>query len=336
MVLESEVVLTKMKLFNNFHEKLLNNDSLSTLSMSVSEHDISEPVKATERNSDRDNMPGQPLMESNSDYLSSIFSDSQLPRLFKFESEDSGVELPSGANSPSTPTGSEQSFVVHSRESSCDSCNLNTPIPTPDPLLILQQCSEPTEIENRKDTPCTPVDTQECVLVQSEVQLSSKVVRVELYITEEGMEMERAQHGALGVTSRQSDGTSGQLEENTVVTEGVHSDNIRPRSQSSTRACDNMAGVDFEQQALRKSMTSDSLEEYMEECCKLSEVMAFSPFMLFTLKLLTHDTIIIKHTDFAFVFKIQFYVRTIKGSFKESDLNYCKLQLCHLYIKTLI
>lgn len=40
---------------------------------------------------------------------------------YKFETEDSGVELPSGTNSPSTPTGSEKSFVVHRRDSSCDS-----------------------------------------------------------------------------------------------------------------------------------------------------------------------------------------------------------------------
>ncbi|XP_078268876.1 uncharacterized protein LOC144600868 isoform X2 [Rhinoraja longicauda] len=42
-------------------------------------------------------------------------------KLYKSESEDSGAEFPSGANSPLTPSGSEQSLVIHRRVSSCDS-----------------------------------------------------------------------------------------------------------------------------------------------------------------------------------------------------------------------
>ncbi|XP_041737227.2 uncharacterized protein LOC121569937 [Coregonus clupeaformis] len=275
-VLENEVVLTKMKLFNNFHEKTLNNadDSSSTISMSVSEQDISEPVKGLEGNADLDNMPGQPLMESSSDYLSDIFSDSQLPMLYKFESEDSGVELLSGTNSPSTPTGSEQSFMVHSREPSYDSCNLNTPVPTPDPLLTIEQCSDTKQTEDIRDTPCTTVDNAvlECDIVESGAELNTEVERVDLHITEKDINMERAQHRALKDTAEDSEGVSEQLGENRAVTEGVNSANTRPRSQCSTGACDDMTGVNFEQRPLRKSTTSDSLEKYMEECCRLSEV----------------------------------------------------------------
>ncbi|XP_071235502.1 uncharacterized protein [Salvelinus alpinus] len=275
-VLENEVILTKMKLFNNFHEKLLNNavDSSSTIAMSVSEQDISEPVKGLEGNADLDNMPGQSLMESSSDYLSNIFSNSQLSRLYKFESEDSGVELPSGTNSSSTPTGSEQSFVVHSREPSYDSCNLNTPVPTPDPLLTFDQCSDTKQTEDMRDTPCMTADSavQECDMVESGAELNTEVERVDLHITEKDIDMERAQHTALRDPTEDDKGGSEQLGENKAVTEGVNSASTKPRRQCSTGACDDMTGVDFEQRPLRKGTTSDSLEEYMEECCRLSEV----------------------------------------------------------------
>uniref|UniRef100_A0A3Q3QN11 Uncharacterized protein n=1 Tax=Monopterus albus TaxID=43700 RepID=A0A3Q3QN11_MONAL len=124
-VLDSEVVLTKLKLFSNFNERLLMADT-ATSAISRAERKILLPTKVSKVNSHLDSKSRQPHMESGSDYLPTIFSDSQLPGLYKFESEDSGVELPSGANSPSTPTESEQSFVVHSRESSCGSCNLNS------------------------------------------------------------------------------------------------------------------------------------------------------------------------------------------------------------------
>ncbi|XP_046884908.1 uncharacterized protein si:ch211-250c4.3 isoform X1 [Hypomesus transpacificus] len=274
MVLESEVVLTKMKLFNNSHEKLLNgDDSASTISMSVSEQDISEHVKAMEGNSDLDNIPGSPLMESSSDYLSVIFSDTKLPRLYKFESEDSGVELPSGANSPSTPTGSEQSFVVHSREPSCDSCNLNNPVLTSDPLFSLDQRSESSETENSNDNSlCTTLDTREYTVVNPETELGSEIERPELHVTKEATDVERTQGEALGDTFEKKELTSEQLVENEAVTEEFNSENFRPRSPCFAGACDSMTGVETEQQPLRKSSTIDSLEEYMEECCRLSEV----------------------------------------------------------------
>lgn len=274
MVLENEVVLTKMKLFNDVHEKLLNaDDSASTISMSVSEQDISEHVKALEGSSDLDHMPGPPIMDSSSDYLSALFSDSQLPRLYKFESEDSGVELPSGANSPSTPTGSEQSFVVHSRESSCDSCNLNTPVPTPHPLTSLEQCPETNEAEDSNDNSlCTTVDTREYALANPEAELNSDTERLKLHTSEEAADSERTQYGALGDTFQKNEMTSAQLGEQSVVSEEIISESTTPTFQCSAEACDNMTRVEFEQHPLRKSTTSDSLDEYMEECCRLSEV----------------------------------------------------------------
>ncbi|KTG45737.1 hypothetical protein cypCar_00007702 [Cyprinus carpio] len=51
IVLDNEVVLTKMKHLNNFPEKLLNvEDSISTISISMSEQDNTEPLQADEVN----------------------------------------------------------------------------------------------------------------------------------------------------------------------------------------------------------------------------------------------------------------------------------------------
>ncbi|KAG9344626.1 hypothetical protein JZ751_011298 [Albula glossodonta] len=265
MVVDSEVVLTKMKIFNNFHEKIsCSEDSVSTISMSVSEQDTSEPVKAVDRDNDR----AAPKQDSSDpkrtpDYLS-VFSDPQLPRLFKFESEDSGVELPSGANSPSTPTGSEHSFVVHSRESSCDSRDLNTSAPSPNSLLIIERCPETEETE---DLPCPALGVkEEAVVNDSEVGLSSQSESSDVTLSQEG-----PKEGALGNVSEEckmglevSIGVEGATQESAV-------EDTRTRSPDSTGAYDDMTKVDLQQQPLRKSATSDSLDEYMDECCRLSE-----------------------------------------------------------------
>ncbi|KAF1376154.1 hypothetical protein PFLUV_G00227780 [Perca fluviatilis] len=270
-VLDSEVVLTKMKLFSNFQERfLMAEDDASTIStVSVTEQDISDPTKASEVNSHLDDKSRQPRMESDSDYLSAIFLHSQLPRLYKFESEDSGVELTSGANSPSTPTGSEQSFMVHSRESSCNTCNLNSdPTTLPDKLVTYAQTSEIKQAEDSVDnSPATAVDTQDNVFVHSE-ELSS-AARVELHIDED---VDRDQCRASGISpERHEEMMSGQLKENSAVSERTCLEDTRPGKQTSTGACDDVTATDFQPEPIRRSATSDSLREYMDECCRLSE-----------------------------------------------------------------
>ncbi|XP_070697497.1 uncharacterized protein [Pempheris klunzingeri] len=269
--LDGEVVLTKMKLFSNFHERLLTaDDSESTIStVSVSVQDISDPTKVSAL-SPLDDKPGQPQMSTSSEYLSAIFSDSELPRLSKFvqESEDSGVELPSGANSPSTPTSSEQSFVVHSRESSCDSCNLNSdPTTSPDELVTYAQSSVIKQDEDLVDNNVSEaVDTQHNVFKHSE-ELSSLAVTVELHI---GKDMDRSLCRAPGINLEGYKEMSEQLEENSTVTDRTCLEDTRPGKQSSTGACDDMMDNDFEPEPIW-SATSDSLDEYMDECCRLSE-----------------------------------------------------------------
>ncbi|KAM7384988.1 hypothetical protein PAMP_001092 [Pampus punctatissimus] len=262
-LLDSKVVLTKMKIFSNFSERLLmTDDSTSTIStVSVSEQDISDPTTAPEVKCQ------QPRMDSGSDYLSAIFSASQLQRLYKFESEDSGVELPSGANSPSTPTGSEQSFVVHSRESSCDSCNLNSDptLTLPDELPTQGQIPEIKPAADLVDNNLsTAVGTQDNVHIPSN-ELNFSAERIELH---KGEDLDSDQCRASGVNPKRDEETSEQL----VVSEMTCSENTRPGKQSLTETCDDMTGNDFELEPLRRSATSDSLEEYMDECCRLSEV----------------------------------------------------------------
>ncbi|XP_076598341.1 uncharacterized protein LOC143327757 [Chaetodon auriga] len=263
-VLDSEVVLTKMKLFSNFHEKLLiADDSASTISTaSVFEQDISEPSKTSVVNSHFD---GKHRMESGTDYLPNIFADSQLSRLYKFESEDSGVELPSGANSPSSPTGSEQSFVVHSRESSCDSCNSNSdPAALTDELVTYAQSPEIKQAEDLVDNNLSMAVDDVFMHTQ---ELGSSAVTVELHI---GEVVDRDECGASGI-SPEEDEISGQVKENSAVTERTCLEHMGQfGKQSSTGAPDDMTGNDYEPEPIWTSTTSDSLEEYMDECCRLS------------------------------------------------------------------
>lgn len=263
MALENEVVLTKMKLFNNFQEKLLNaEDSVSTMSMSVSEQDVSAPLQAAEVISVHSAPPNMEESKSNKDYLSAIFSDSKLPSLYKFESEDSGVEMPSGANSPSTPTGSEHSFVVHSRESSCDSGTLNPPIPSSSPILLLEQSLE----NEQTSSTFTQEDLTELTALERRSEDQTDTVLME----------------AAGDSERSGDRTLGDISElhedafvcaNTVKKTAESEADEDTRSQShSIEAYDGNAGAESQHRPLRKSTTSDSLDEYMEECCRLSEV----------------------------------------------------------------
>ncbi|XP_037126860.1 uncharacterized protein LOC119134358 isoform X2 [Syngnathus acus] len=158
-VVDSGVVLTKLKLFGNFP---------ATLSAAC-EHKLSmRGSKDSLVDCQPDDKSGQSRPRyGNADYLPGIFSGSQLTSLYKFESEDSGVEL-SSANSPST--GSDQSFAVHSRESSCDSSRLN-----PEPSARSAQQSR---------------HGQRCDISHSEVGISSS--RRELHLCEDPERDERS------------------------------------------------------------------------------------------------------------------------------------------------
>ncbi|XP_076830930.1 uncharacterized protein LOC143476574 isoform X2 [Brachyhypopomus gauderio] len=260
VVVGSEVVLTKMKFFNAFHEKLLSaEDSVSTVSMSESEQDSSAPLQVEEMISLHSVAPEPTMIEPKKDYLSAIFSNGPLPRLYKFESEDSGVEMPSGANSPSTPTGSEQSFVVHSRGSSCDSSTLNSSIPANGPLLLLDQSTGSLEAVETSRT-----YTQEDHLTVLEDSPEDETDNILLGIAGDSE----------GPQDRASESlVSGGHEESLVGADTIEAEEMAGGDTGSKchDADDGNTGLELKQQMVRNS-TSDSLDEYMEECCRLSEV----------------------------------------------------------------
>ena len=316
MVLDSEVVLTKMKVFQNFSEKLLvSEDSFSTssCSMSVCEHEAPEPNQTSEGSPRLDEGPGSPSENAGPNYLCAMFSDSQLPRLFKFESEDSGVELPSGANSPSTPTGSEQSFVVHSRESSCDSCHLKASAPGPDERVSSSTTGESEEKQSTdadgeevgEDAVCSGVGDNvvdddaedvgrdvgdavgnevvdnvediggdfEGTLLQStttEEGLSFCMELTDVTIVEDLLEaccgdvLERSPDSMVRVVTS---------EPQTAVEEEKEEERLSKQPDTELGKGEEEGDVFHPlTSTLRKSSMSDSLEDYMDECCRLSEV----------------------------------------------------------------
>ncbi|XP_074532256.1 uncharacterized protein LOC141795320 [Halichoeres trimaculatus] len=242
-VLDTDVVLTKMKLFSHLHERLLEKDDSSspTSAGSVSEQ-RSDPTKSSEVTSH------QPGMESSSDYLSALFSNPQPSRLYKFESEDSGVELPSGANSPSTPTGSEKSFVVHSRESSCDSGTVTY--------------TQTSESQQQQDT----------------VGNSSRVAgdpQDDVLIPAGDLHMREDVHVDQGQTS----GIGPEEDEEVLQeynTERTCSEDTSSKRQSPTKTYQDQTETSSEPEPCWRSGTSESLEEYMDHCCRLSKAQQVS------------------------------------------------------------
>lgn len=257
MVLENEVVLTKMKFLNNFPEKIPNmEDSISTISISMSEQDNTESLQVDEVISVHSAVPEPTIPESKTDYLSTIFTDSEPPRLYKFESEDSGVEMTSGATSPSTPTGSEQSFVVHSRESSCDSGNLNSPVPTNSAL------------EDTLDSLETAQTSCICAQQDTFVILKDITEDVNIDLIDITVNSKRTEDRTLRNTTEncKDDTEITEAQEEMTQTATVED------TKGTVEAYDGNMEHEFQHQPLRKSTTSDSLDEYMEECCRLSEV----------------------------------------------------------------
>nr|XP_055025707.1 uncharacterized protein si:ch211-250c4.3 [Misgurnus anguillicaudatus] len=258
VVVENEVVLTKMKLLNNLPEKHLNaEDSISTISISMSEPENTETLQVDEVISVHSAAPEPIIPESKTDYLSTIFADSELPRLYKFESEDSGVEMTSGATSPSTPTGSEQSFVVHSRESSCDSGNLNCHIPTNSPL------EESLDSLDAAQTSCICAEQDDFAVLEDRTE----DVNVNDDLLDVTIDSKRTEDRTLWNTrENDKDGIEFMIGQEEITDTTLAEDTKCP-----IEAYDEMTGPEFQHQPLRKSTTSDSLDEYMEECCRLSE-----------------------------------------------------------------
>ncbi|XP_041117218.1 uncharacterized protein LOC121321902 [Polyodon spathula] len=262
MPLESEVVLTKMKILtNNFQVEFVSAEE------SLASYSIADSDMPSESHEETHSPPGQ--TQNTSGYLTP-YSDlstenskcSRQSKLFKFESEDSGVELPSGANSPSTPTSSEKSFIVHSRGSSCDSGDLSTS-PTSGPVIdhifLLSKCPVMDETDNS-------VQTVEKDMVESNEPPNTPVNFTERQKTG-GSFFNHSHENIVEETDKDVEEAS-RLE----VPKEIPIDDTRPVSSGFREAFDDMTEGDLEEQRLQKYSTSDSLDEYMDECCRLSEV----------------------------------------------------------------
>ncbi|XP_053307036.1 uncharacterized protein LOC128469231 [Spea bombifrons] len=194
------------------------------------------------------------IYENNPCELRPSDSLNHLKRLFKFESEDSGVEMPSGANSPSTPKGSEKSFVMHSRDSSCDSG-------------VLSASSSPTVGHIEKKA----VEDESHTFISDIEPITSQVY------TNKGKENTEEPETTI------EDFIECQEEEcddqNKSSAAGLFNNELSPTMAEDAKVLDDFYQDTFDgiqdlhaHNQLKRYPTSDSLDEYMDECCRLSEV----------------------------------------------------------------
>ncbi|KAG9485078.1 hypothetical protein GDO78_008274 [Eleutherodactylus coqui] len=241
---EGEVVLTHMKKLINEYE----NDSLSAHSFNGDRFDH------TDASSD---CPSDvPAKENNVCELPVCDPLQQFKRLFKFESEDSGVEMPSGANSPSTPKGSVKSFVMHSRDSSCDSG-------------VLSASSSPT-VGHMEISAGATVDVTHTFLSNVE-QFKEHADHGK----EDGDDNENSVEDFIDCQEEELDlPPCSEESESSAIT--LFNTELPSTMEEETKDIDDFYKDTFDDiqdlHPLKRCPTSDSLDEYMDECCRLSEV----------------------------------------------------------------
>ncbi|XP_060096940.1 uncharacterized protein LOC132573468 [Heteronotia binoei] len=194
--------------------------------------------------------------------LNSVEPKCHLPRLAKFESEDSGVELPSGPNSLSTPTSSEKSFVLHSRDSSCDSGVLSASSSPEAGHMVMRTCKDAVDA-------CLCISDCRNPEELCEGQGGARATSLEnVPDCSEGRNPEQPFDGipgeCLGDKHREGVNMS-PLSITTLGEKGTRGDHSKDSLES-------LQEMPLEDHPLRKYPTSDSLDEYMDECCRLSEV----------------------------------------------------------------
>ncbi|XP_015271983.1 PREDICTED: uncharacterized protein LOC107114891 [Gekko japonicus] len=201
-----------------------------------------------------------------------------LPRLAKFESEDSGVELPSGPNSLSTPTSSVKSFVLHSRDSSCDSGVLSASSSPAAGHMVMRTCADavdacfcildsknPEELCEGPGGAKSTSSEKLCPAAADRCGCPPGFSVEDATDGSEGRNPEQPFDGeCLGDEPREGANTSPL----SVTTLGEK----RPPGDRSKDSLDSLPETPLEGHPLRRYPTSDSLDEYMDECCKLSEV----------------------------------------------------------------
>ncbi|XP_063817631.1 uncharacterized protein LOC135056420 isoform X1 [Pseudophryne corroboree] len=239
---EGEVVLTHMK-------KLINDYENESHGLTRDGFDHTDAAS--------DCPSDVPMKENNVCELPGCNPLQQFKRLYKFESEDSGVEMPSGANSPSTPKGSEKSFVVHSRDSSCDSG-------------VLSASSSPT-VGHMEMSACTTEDEAQAFL--SDIEHSKDYVDD---IKEDVEDHENTIEDFIDCQEEEELDLPPCSNENEPAATTLFSTELSSTIVEETKAMDDFYKDTFNEiqdlHQLKRCPTSDSLDEYMDECCRLSEV----------------------------------------------------------------
>ncbi|XP_067908506.1 uncharacterized protein si:ch211-250c4.3 isoform X2 [Heterodontus francisci] len=179
-------------------------------------------------------------------------------KLYKSVSEDSGVEFPSGANSPSTPSGSEQSFVAHRRESSCDS-GMAMSITSSSPAL--QHFPFPADCPNSEKS----IKEDEKAEEQQEATLKAK--KLPIASANWKMSNTSSSHFNQGPTIVAEEVT--QPRHVSLVEIVIADTNSPPVPNDAMEQADE---AQLDQETLKRRPSSDSLNDYMEECCRLSQV----------------------------------------------------------------
>ncbi|XP_069096599.1 uncharacterized protein [Pleurodeles waltl] len=254
---ESEVVLTHVKALSNEYpvEKGVPEKSASQQSYSQTNTTLTScPDNGLNTNAGKSNSDHVPALSE----LTHVQSSCKLLGFCKFESEDSGVELPSGANSPSTPTGSEQSFVVHTRDSSCDSGVLSaSSSPAIDHVVkrARRAAKEPNDcVHDTQDK------ADECHIDITQPLHSSAAL-----LDGNGASSENEPQSLDMVEGKEM----GFLQTGNPLTSPA-GDPV-PVTDAYTDTFAELQGLNSHAQ-LKRYPTSDSLDEYMDECCRLSEV----------------------------------------------------------------
>lgn len=218
-MLDSDVVLTKIKCLRNFQERRHAPDRSGAVELLHAEAPDDAEV---------------------------VFPESQLSRLYKFESEDSGVELPSGANSPSTPTGSEQSFALC--ESPCHGHQVTASPQEPQQVDLTEGSATP-DVEQLEDSPVTLEELPDSPATLEELEDSPATLE-ELHSSTLTEDRGGEDDGVSGAGSTSAAGDGGEC---------VFGEQLAGLGRDLTTM-----------DPLRGDETS--LEEYMDQCCRLSEV----------------------------------------------------------------
>nr|XP_047925100.1 uncharacterized protein LOC106029971 isoform X2 [Anser cygnoides] len=202
--------------------------------------------------------------------LSTFESKCQLHRLSKFESEDSGVELPSGANSPSTPTGSEKSFVLHNRDSFCDSGVLSTSSSPEIDHLIMRTCKERARKVSHQD----PESEKQAEYYSQEsdaVQVPTAPLD-NFSVSQEGEDPDEHFDQSERQSLEKEPAPEMDLPRESTLPTPDPVEEPKTIADNYPETFGSMQDLQIPGHPLKKYPTSDSLDEYMDECCRLSEV----------------------------------------------------------------